>query len=251
LSADKPETSRPGDDEASESPADSTDADSTDADPQQASRRNFVRLAVRETMGTASQLAGLSGVVATTAAEAGRAMRESLEGLTGEEDRPRRSASANGPATIAAHPATGDADPTVLTPDTLPPQAGPLLSGVHAGVLATLVGDGSPFVTVGPVRYDGTAFVTTGRDMAAKVANVLRDPRVSLAITDDAGDTLLINGKARVDASDAAGEIARTLHASGGASLPEDFGAPDERGSIVIIVIDPLRAFWRPGGALP
>jgi hypothetical protein len=217
----------------------------------QTSRRNFVRLAVSDAMGTAGQLAGLSGVVAATAAEAGRAMRESLEGLTDEGDRPRPSASSPARATVGAHPATGDGASPNLTRDTLPTQAMPVLAGVHRGVLATVVGDGSPFVTVGPVRYDGAAFITTGRESTVKVANVQRDPRVSIAVSDESGGSLLVNGLARIESGDEAAKAARAIHLDTGSVLPDEFGVPDDRGSLVLIVIEPLRAFWRSADALP
>ena len=228
-----------------------SDQQADETSQKQASRRNFVRLAVRDAMGTAGQLAGLSGVVATTAAEAGRALRESLDDLTGDEDRPRSSATNPAGAIVAAHPATGDEAKPTLTRDMLPSQAASVLIGVHRGVLATVVGDGSPFVTVGPVRYDGSAFITTGRESTAKVTNVQRDPRVSIAVSDETGGSLLVNGLARIQVGAGAVEAARAIHRDAGSDMPDDFGKPDDRGSLVLVVIEPMRAFWRSAEALP
>lgn len=226
-----------------------SDADDRAEQPasSRASRRDFVRVALRDTMGTAGQLAGLSGVVATSVAEAGRVMREGLEALADDEPSP----AAERPATSATLPVSSLVAGPRLAREQMPSQAEALLSGVQRGVLATVTSDGSPLLASGPVRYDGSAFLASGRQLSAKVANVTRDGRVSLVISTAAGDALVVGGRARIEAGADAARTARELYEELGAVFPPGWSASDERGDLVLLVIEPVRALWRRGDAAP
>lgn len=65
------------------------------------------------------------------------------------------------------------------------------------GVLATGKRDGSPQQSILRYRFDGTEVVINTGDAAAKVKNIRKNPRVSLAVTD--GPTcVVLYGEARL-----------------------------------------------------
>jgi PPOX class probable F420-dependent enzyme len=76
-------------------------------------------------------------------------------------------------------------------------KADEFLKNHRSGVFATGKRDGSPQQTILGYRFDGTEVVINTGDVTAKVKNIRRNPRVSLAVTE--GPTcVVVYGEARL-----------------------------------------------------
>jgi hypothetical protein len=180
------------------------DERSPDADAPGVGRRRFVRQLAGDAVGTAGRLAGMSHVVHDSMVAAGRAFTEGMESI-GEAPRGTR------PAGPASHPAA-PARPVEITPEIRR-----VLERARTGVMAVNQPDDAPQMSVSIVRFDGESFRIPGRAMTARVANLQRDPRATLAITDE-GESVVITGrvelvygeeaKAGLGAADAAASVA-------------------------------------------
>lgn len=166
-------------------------------------RRTFLRQLSGDAIVTAGKLAGASAVLRRSLVAAGEAAVEHVEGATANEssaDHVDAPLDAQAPdITGAAAPDT--ADPVARQATRPPDPVVALTSEQHAfltngtrAVLAVNDPGGHPLVASAPFHWDGSIIRLPARDATARVADIDRDPRVSLLIDDPASDAWVAVG---------------------------------------------------------
>jgi hypothetical protein len=163
-------------------------------------RRRFVRQLAGDAVGAAGRIAGMSQVVHSSMVAAGRAFSEGMESI-GDAG----AAVGNGAPAARPGPTARRAASPVTTPASTPkaPQIAPevrrILERARTAVMAANQPGAAPQLSVSPVSFDGEALRVHGRAMTARVANLQRDPRVTLAIVDlETGDSVVVSGRAEL-----------------------------------------------------
>jgi hypothetical protein len=219
-------------------------------------RRSFVRALAGDAVGAAGRIAAISGAMHGSMLAAGRALTEGIEelgpeGVTAARPGPSTPSAAAAPAAGSGgfgptpHPPTEPKPALVLEADVRE-----ALVRARTAVMAANEPGCAPQLSVSPVAFDGEVFQLPGRSMTARIANLQRDARATLAVLDgDSGDWYVITGVVELLHGDAARDACDVLLASGAtAHLP---GAPAASGNLpVLIVLRPERVLRRPAERL-
>jgi hypothetical protein len=135
----------------------------------------------------------MSQVVHDSVVAAGRAFGEGVETI-GRANAAGQAPPAAGSSVAAAPPAPVAAAPPA--PVDFTPEVLRILGCARTAVMAANQPDAAPQVSVSRVWFDGEAFRIPSRAMTARVANLQRDPRATLAINDaESGESVVVTGR--------------------------------------------------------
>jgi hypothetical protein len=187
-------------------------------------RRRFVQQLAGEAVGHAGRLAGMSQVVHSSMVAAGRAFSEGMESISEADAATPKQARAIRP-TEPVPPAPASS-PRVAE---ITPEIRQILERAETAVMAANQPGAAPQLSVSRLSFDGEALRIPSRQMTARVANLQRDPQVTLAILDSqTGDALVVAGRAELVYGEEAGPVETS-----GTIVPGD--------SPVMIVLRPER----------
>jgi len=243
-----PQNADPGPESAGK-PLEGEAQDESPADP---GRRSFMGQLRWYATDMATQAAGIGGLLRRSVVAAGESVTPELEAMAEVEwSADRATERVTPPGLLGASSNTTAAPPHAPSPSPKPQLTAEqrlLLDRIMTLVLATNDPGSGPQLTSNPFHWDGEEFRISGLLLSAKVANVDRDPRVTLYGEDAPNRRCFVaHGTARIVAGPTVRsetfEILRRYHPEN--DLADRWREMSRLGDRVVVVVRPDRFLWR------